>query len=112
MRKFFVVFAVVALIPVLALAQTTDQHKNDATAWTGFYAGLYVGGATGSSNAQTGTVVAASGASLVTSYVQQINSAGYQNLVPTVMLADCSLDIAGRLRPSGCWELRRTTAPL
>ncbi len=68
MKKFFAVAALAALIPASALAQTAGQHNkdatkqhNDATNWTGFYAGFNAGGALGSSNAQTSTVYSTTG---------------------------------------------------
>lgn len=82
MRKFFAIAAIAALIPVSALTQTAAQHKTEATNWTGFYVGLNVGGAIGSSNAQTSTIVSTTEPSLVASAVQQFNSTGNQNLTP------------------------------
>jgi outer membrane immunogenic protein len=85
MRKFFVIAAIAALIPVSALAQTTDQHKNEATNWTGFYAGLNTGGTFGSSNAQTSTVYSNSDIAYYmfsADNVSIVNSTGNQNLHP------------------------------
>jgi outer membrane immunogenic protein len=83
MRKFFAISLIAALIPVSALAQTPDQHKNIATNWTGFYAGLNTGGTFGSSNAQTSTVFSEDGYySFNADDVPVINSTGNQNLHP------------------------------
>jgi outer membrane immunogenic protein len=84
MKKFLAVAALAALIPVSALAQAAGQQhdatkKNDATNWTGFYAGLNTGGTLGSSNAQTGT---SGGDYFQSASVTQINYAGNQNLTP------------------------------
>ncbi len=79
MKKFFAVAALTALIPVSALAQAAGQQKNDATSWTGFYAGLNTGGTFGSSNAQTGTT---GGDYFQPASATQINYAGNQNLTP------------------------------
>lgn len=85
MRKFFAISVLAALIPVSALAQTTDQHKNEATNWTGFYAGLNTGGTFGSSNAQTSTVYSDGNhaySEFNAASVAAINSTGNQNLHP------------------------------
>ncbi|HME58830.1 MAG TPA: outer membrane beta-barrel protein [Terracidiphilus sp.] len=79
MKKFLAIAAIAAMIPVSALAQAAAQNKNDTTNWTGFYAGLYVGGAIGSSNAQTATVYSSTGYFATTS-VPAIAITGNQNL--------------------------------
>jgi outer membrane immunogenic protein len=81
MKKFLAIAAIAAMIHVSALAQTAAQNKNDTTNWTGFYAGLNVGGAIGSSNAQTATVYSSTGYFASTS-VPAIASTGNQNLNP------------------------------
>ena len=81
MKKFFAVAALAALIPVSALAQTAGQHNKDATNWTGFYAGVNVGGAVGSSNAQTSTVYSTTGW-FAPSSPPAIAITGNQNLSP------------------------------
>ncbi|MGA3008821.1 MAG: outer membrane beta-barrel protein [Terracidiphilus sp.] len=81
MRKFFAISLIAALIPVSALAQTPDQHKNIATNWTGFYAGLNTGGTFGSSNAQTSTIYE-EGGYFASPDVQIVNSTGNMNLHP------------------------------
>jgi opacity protein-like surface antigen len=81
MKKFFALAALVALIPVSALAQAAGQQKNDATKtnWTGFYVGLNTGGTVASSHAQTATT---GGDYFASASVTQINYAGNQNLTP------------------------------
>ena len=79
MKKFFALAALAALIPASALAQAAGQQKNDATKWTGFYAGLNTGGAFSSSNAQTATT---GGDYFQPASVLQVNYAGNQNLTP------------------------------
>jgi outer membrane immunogenic protein len=85
MKRFFAIAAIAALIPVSALAQTpstnTTKHNSDATNWTGFYAGLNIGGAVGSSNPQTATTYV-SGDFFQTTSVPVVNSTGSQNLTP------------------------------
>jgi outer membrane immunogenic protein len=81
MKKVLVIAAIVMMLPVAVLAQAAAQNKNDATKWTGFYAGINVGGAFGSSNAQTATVYSSSGYFANTS-VPAIAITGNQNFNP------------------------------
>ncbi|MGB9405910.1 MAG: outer membrane beta-barrel protein, partial [Terracidiphilus sp.] len=81
MKKFFVVAAFAALIPVSVLAQTAGQLSKDATNWTGFYAGFNAGGTVSSSNAQTSTVYSTTGW-FAPSSPPAIAIAGNQNLSP------------------------------
>jgi len=90
LKSFFAIAAIAALIPVSALAQTpsknTTKPNNDATNWTGFYAGLNTGGTIGSSNAQLATVYLTTGeyfpANFAANDVVAVNSTGNMNLHP------------------------------
>ena len=79
MKKLLAIAVMAAMIPVAVLAQAAAQNKTDATIWTGFYAGINVGGAIGSSNAQTATVFSSTGYFAATS-VTAIAATGNQNL--------------------------------